>query len=244
MVQAIVNHPLAGPVVPAWPRTPAVQSIRRGLQAPTFALLRRMAPAPVTGRHWLADLDGPAIFVANHASHLDTPVLLAGLPALWREQVAVAAAADYFAPGSWQGVGAELVFNTFPVSRTEARSTLTACAGLLAQGWSLLIYPEGTRSPDGTSGAFHGGAGLLAARCDVPVVPVYLGGVFAVLPKGRSVPRPAPVQVRFGPPLYFAPGTRPGVAAAAMAAAIRHLATGVIPLPGEKGATNAGRLSA
>ena len=93
-------------------------------------------------------------------------------------------------------------------------------------------------------GAFHGGVGLLAARGGVPVVPVYLGGLFAVLPKGRSVPRPGPVQVRFGPPLRFAPGTRPGVAAAALASAIRHLAAGVIPLPSERGAADAGRLSA
>jgi 1-acyl-sn-glycerol-3-phosphate acyltransferase len=207
-------------------------------------VLDRIAPAHVTGQHWLAGLDGQAIFVANHASHLDTPLLLRALPARWRAQVVVAAAADYFAPGSWRGCTAALLFNTFPVERGAARTALARCAGLLEQGWSLLIYPEGTRSADGRPGPFHGGAGLLAAREEVPVVPVYLGGVFAVLPKGRSVPRPGPVQVRFGPPLRFAPGTRPGTAATVMAAAIRHLATGVIPLSFEEGGADARRVSA
>jgi 1-acyl-sn-glycerol-3-phosphate acyltransferase len=128
------------------------------------------------------------------------------------------------------------------VSRTAGRRTLTACADRLAAGWSLLIYPEGTRSRTGDRGVLQGGVGLLAARSGVPVVPVYLGGVYAVLPKGRSVPRPGPVQVCFGPPLRFAPGTRHEVVTAALAAALRHLAAGVLPLPVEKGGWQDGRL--
>ncbi len=244
MDHTLLHHPQAGPALPEWPRSLLVSLARSHLQTPLFALLDRVAPAEVTGRHWLADLSTPAIFVANHSSHLDSLVLLRALPGAWRARVAVAAAADYFAPGSWQGCGAALLFNAFPISRTAARSALDRCTALLAVGWSLLIYPEGTRSPDGAMGPFHGGAGLLAARSGVPVVPVYLGGLHAVLPKKGRVPRPGAVQVRFGPPLRFAPGTRPQIAAAMMAAAIRHLAAGVIPLPIEKGAPDAGRLSA
>jgi 1-acyl-sn-glycerol-3-phosphate acyltransferase len=221
---------------------PAALLMRLLLQAPLFALLDRLAPAQVTGRHWLPEPGEPVIFAANHTSHLDSPLLLRALPPEWRARVAVAAAADYFVPGTWRGVGAELLFNTFPVSRSAGRHALAACADRLAGGWSVLIYPEGTRSPTGELGALHGGVGLLAARSGAPVVPVYLGGVFAVLPRGRSVPRRGPVQVRFGPTLRFAPGTRHEVATAALAAAIRHLAAGVIPLPVEKGAGQDGCL--
>ncbi len=244
MDHALLDHPQSSLALPGWPRSTLAGFARPLLQAPLFALLDRVVPAEVSGRHWLADLPAPAIFVANHSSHLDSLVLLRALPGAWRARLAVAAAADYFAPHSWRGRGAGLLFNAFPISRTAARSTLDRCAALLAAHWSLLIYPEGTRSQGGAMGPFHGGAGLLAARAGVPVVPVYLGGLGAVLPKGGRVPRPGPVQVRFGPPLRFAPGTRPQLAAAAMAAAIRHLAAGVIPLPIERGVPDAGRLSA
>jgi 1-acyl-sn-glycerol-3-phosphate acyltransferase len=137
----------------------------------------------------------------------------------------VAAAADYFFSRPLLGGAAALLVNAFPFARTGSiRPSLAACARLADAGWSILLYPEGTRTPDGALGAFHPGAGLLAVELGLPVVPIYLDGLFQVLPKGRHIPRPGRVAVCFGPPLRFAPATPHGEAAAAIEAAVRALA--------------------
>jgi long-chain acyl-CoA synthetase len=73
-------------------------------------------------------------------------------------------------------------------------------------------------------GPFKDGVGLLAVEMAVPVVPVWLEGIGRVLPKGSRLPRPAPVTVRFGPPLRFCPGTPYPVATKAIEEAVRSLA--------------------
>ncbi len=65
----------------------------------------------------LAGSTARSIFVANHASHLDTPLILLSLPDEWRRRTAVAAAADYFFDTWWRAVGSAMVFNTFPIER-------------------------------------------------------------------------------------------------------------------------------
>src|SRR4029453_3889612 len=74
-------------------------------------------------------------------------------------------------------------------------------AALLASGWSMLIFPEGGRSPDGWGQPFRGGAAYLALRCKVPVVPVHVEGTARILRKGRRPPPPASTGVTFGSPM-------------------------------------------
>jgi len=90
------------------------------------------------------------------------------------------------------------------------------------QGWSLLLFPEGTRSPSGEIGPFKRGVGLLAVELGVPVVPVCLDGLARVLPKGRWPPRPGRVTVRFGAPLRFEAASA-SLAARAVEQAVRAL---------------------
>ena len=73
--------------------------------------------------------------------------------------------------------------------------------GLIDDGWSILLYPEGGRSPDGWGQEFRGGAAYLAIRCGVPVVPIHLQGTGRILRKGRTLPRPSRTTVTFGDPL-------------------------------------------
>ena len=61
-------------------------------------------------------------------------------------------------------------------------------AELLADGWSLIVYPEGTRSPDGFPGRFRMGAAWLAVQHQVPVIPVGLRGTYAAMPRGANWP--------------------------------------------------------
>lgn len=186
-------------------------------------LFRSQVRTRVEGLDILERIDGPVIFVANHASHLDTPLILLSLPDAWRRRTAVAAAADYFFDTWWRAVGSSIVFNTFPIDR-RGGSMATTPGEVLEQGWSLVIFPEGTRSTDGWIGTFRMGAAFLAHEHGVPIVPVAHRGTFAAMPRGQDWPSRGRRQltVRFGEPLRphegesvrdFAPRVKDAVAA-------------------------------
>jgi 1-acyl-sn-glycerol-3-phosphate acyltransferase len=191
----------------AWARSRPVGVAREVAQkAALEPLLRSQVRTSVEGLDVLVGLEGPVIFVANHASHLDTPLILLSLPPQWRRRTAVAAAADYFFDTWWRAVGSAVAFNTFPIER-RGGTMATTPGELLADGWSLVVFPEGTRSADGFVGRFQLGAAYLATRYGVPVVPIAHRGTFAAMPRGQGWPGPGRrrLTVRFGEPLRPGP---------------------------------------
>lgn len=192
----------------AWSRTAPVRAVREVAQKGALApLFRSQVRHHVEGLDVLTLVTGPVIFVANHASHLDTPLILLSLPDEWRRKTAVAAAADYFFDTWWRAVGSAVLFNTFPIERRGGTMAATP-EEVLADGWSLVVFPEGTRSTDGWLGGFRTGAAWLAVETHTPVIPVAHRGTFAAMPRGQGWPSPGrrPVTVRFGEPLHAAPG--------------------------------------
>jgi 1-acyl-sn-glycerol-3-phosphate acyltransferase len=154
-----------------------------------------------------ADPVAPVVFAANHHSHLDTPLVLTSLPEAWRDKVFVAAAADYFFRNRVTGAVSALVLNAIPIERTKVnRRSADDAAALIEQGWSLLIFPEGGRSPDGWGQPFRGGAAYLSLRCGVPVVPIYLDGTGRILGKGMKLPKASRTVITFGSPMWPADG--------------------------------------
>ena len=185
----------------AWARRPAAKAVRAGILRFGFRPLVWNETEPsVEGRDNLEALSPPVIFVANHASHVDTPLFLCSLPKRWRERTAVAAAADYFFDVWWRAATTALVFNTFPIERSGGKRATATARRLVTEGWNLLVFPEGTRSKDGWVGRWRHGAARLATEYRVPVVPVAIRGTYAAMPRGRSWPRKGrlPVSVRFG----------------------------------------------
>jgi 1-acyl-sn-glycerol-3-phosphate acyltransferase len=153
---------------------------------------------------------GPVIFVANHCSHVDTPVILRALPWRWRARTAVAAAADYFYKSRLVAQAVSLAFNTVPVERNGERvrpDAVSVLDRLVAERWSLVVFAEGTRSRDGRVGALQAGAAVLAAHHGLPIVPIYVSGTHATMPPGRRWMRRRrggrrqQVRVAFGPPI-------------------------------------------
>ena len=188
-----------------WPGRIARQAIQSALVFPAVRFSCR--PLTIEGADHLRDVELPALFIANHNSHFDTPTVLMALPSHIRRRTCVAAAADYFYRSALPGAVFSLCLGTFPFSREgSVRTSLQHCGELVDDGWSLLIYPEGTRSPSGEPQAFKAGIGLLASELRVPVVPMWLEGLRAVLPKGASRPQRGPVRVRIGEPLRVQPG--------------------------------------
>jgi 1-acyl-sn-glycerol-3-phosphate acyltransferase len=196
----------------AWARTRAAGVVREGVQRWLMApVVRSQVSVTVAGRELLDGVSGPVVFVANHSSHLDTPVVLGALPRRWARRTVVAAAADYFFDVWWRAASTALALNTFPLERRGGRRSPTTPGDLLADGWNLLIFAEGTRSEDGTIGPFKLGPAYLAVQAGLPVVPIALRGTYAAMPRDSRWPAPGrlPVTVRFGSPVVPAVGETP-----------------------------------
>jgi 1-acyl-sn-glycerol-3-phosphate acyltransferase len=163
----------------------------------------------VYGIDHLENLVSPVIFVANHCSHLDAPLIVSSLPDRISDRLAVNAASDYYFDVRWRTIPAALFFNTFAVGRYGAAGRQASqAAQLLEDKWNILLFPEGTRGDDGTMGMFRLGAAQLSLAQGVPIVPVSLAGTYWAMPKGRSWPLPGrpPVIIRYGRPLFPQPG--------------------------------------
>ena len=124
----------------------------------------------------------PSSFVANHTSHVDTGLLISVLPARLRHSTIVAGAADYFFDRRWKAHVWAGLLAAIPIERQRVnRRSADLAADLVVDGWNLLIYPEGGRTPDGWMQEFHAGAAYLAVRTTRPVVPVHLEGTGNVI---------------------------------------------------------------
>jgi 1-acyl-sn-glycerol-3-phosphate acyltransferase len=187
-----------------WARTPAARVARRGLQRGVLTPLTWSQTRPeVTGREHIEAVTGPVVLVANHTSHLDTPLILGSLPEHIAKRTAVGAAADYFFDARLRAAATALMFNAFPVERYRSRRLRSLAPQLLARGWSLLLFPEGTRSEDGWMSPMRLGAAQLCVTQGVAAVPVVLRGAYAAMPRGRNWPLPGRprVVVRYGAPV-------------------------------------------
>jgi 1-acyl-sn-glycerol-3-phosphate acyltransferase len=198
-----------------WARAAPARGLRalilHGILGPLMDLYTRRR---IVGARRVAEVDGPVVFVANHSSHMDTPALLRALPKPRRGRTVVAAAADYFyrsRPVAW---GVSLIFNTVPMQRYGGGlgpDSSRHLDRLIARGWSLLVFAEGTRSRDGSVGRLRTGGAVLAAEHGLPIVPIHIAGTHQAMPPGRRwmrrrggrlLPRRHPVEIRFGAPIH------------------------------------------
>jgi long-chain acyl-CoA synthetase len=233
----LLPHPVDD--FPAWNRGRPARFVRR-ISLPTWILppMRLFVRTQVRGLEHLQPLDGPVIFAANHQSHLDTAAILDALPRRWRYRVAPAMLKEFFAAhfhpeqftfrqrltSSTNYYLAALFFNAFPLPQREigAREALRHIGGIVDQGDSILIFPEGKRTDHGEIIHFQPGVGMIAARLGLPVVPIRLSGLDRILHHTWTRPRKGRAEVVFGPPMWLA-GNDYAQLAAQVEAAVRHL---------------------
>ena len=191
----------------AWARTKGMRRMRAALQSSLmFPALSSFCRLTVRDGEHVRDLNGPAIFVANHVSALDAVVMAEALPARYRHRSVVVAAADSIFKRKWEGRLAQVTVDAFPIPRGGgARPHLEYLKDLLRRNWSVIIFPEGRLTATGAIGTFRKGAAVLAMDTGSPIVPAYVDGMYDVLPRFRRVPRPGRVTVTFGPPETAAP---------------------------------------
>jgi 1-acyl-sn-glycerol-3-phosphate acyltransferase len=144
-------------------------------------------------------LSGSYVFVSNHLSYMDTPVVLANIPVQFRF---LAKSGLFKIPL----MGTHLSrAGHIPVPRDDARAAVKtmnmAAQAMRERGTSLLVFPEGGRSQTGELAPFKEGAAYLAIRAGVPLVPIALKGTREVLPFGSGHVRSGWVTMRIGDPI-------------------------------------------
>lgn len=144
---------------------------------------------------------GSCVYASNHASFIDTWVLVVTLPG----SVRFLAKRELLRIPIF-GAGVRLT-GQIPIDRGRREEAIGACSDateIVRSGKSAIVFVEGTRTRDGSLRAFKKGAFVLAIEAQVPVVPVYVQGTFERLPRGRIVPTPGEVTVRIGSPISTA----------------------------------------
>ena len=162
--------------------------------------------------HWVgsAPSANQRIYFANHTSHLDTVVLWAALPGSLCANTRPVAAKDYWGTGGLRTQIARDELNVVMIDRArEDREAdpLDPLRDALEHGFSLIIFPEGTRSAQPLPGPFKSGLYHLAVEFpQVELIPVYIENLHRSMPKGALLPVPIICTVRFGAPIALRAG--------------------------------------
>ena len=150
----------------------------------------------------------PFVIYSNHSSHMDFAVIWSSLPDSIRASVRPVAGRDYWERSGLRRWLARSVFNAVLIERnriTVATNPLEPLMSAIADGFSLIVFPEGTRSASGDLQPFKGGIFHIAQRRpSTPFVPVLLDNLNRILPKGEMLPVPMIATIAVGTPLFLA----------------------------------------
>jgi 1-acyl-sn-glycerol-3-phosphate acyltransferase len=189
--------------------------------------VRAACGAAVYSRGFDFSPDRQRVYFANHSSHLDFLVIFASLPLALRRVTRPVAAHDYWSKGRIRRFLSTNVFRAILIDRSRKPGQddpLHEVHCALVQGDSIIFFPEGTRSRDGSLLSFKSGLYHLASRHPlVELVPVYLRNLNRILPKGEIVPLPLLSSVVFGAPLALRQGEPKGEFLARAEHALREL---------------------
>ncbi len=192
-----------------WALSPLAILCRSVSQAFLFSFLKLIAWTSIQGRENLEGIEKPILFIANHTSHFDTPVMLWSIPRKIRRKTASAAAADTFFEdtGGFQGKMKKyfysnlttLMLNTYPFAREGSiKKSLKYTGKLIDRGWNIILFPEGGRSQSGEMKPFKTGIGLIVEEMKADVIPIKIQGNYKIMPKGTFIPKPGKIQVKIG----------------------------------------------
>ncbi|MCL4783808.1 MAG: AMP-binding protein [Bryobacterales bacterium] len=224
-----------------WPFSWWASAIRQGFQAVAMRPLTRFysARARLVGVEHLAEIGGPALYVANHVTSVDGALLAGRLP--WRHgrRLAIAMSGEMLRgykypaadePWYWklwlplQYVLVVLVYAVFPLPRTSGFRRAFQQAGRLAdRGYSILVFPEGRRSYTGEMQPFEQGIGILAKELGLPVVPVRLCGLHEMRERGGRLARKGELAIHLGRALRFSASEDAAAITRRLEAAVRAL---------------------
>jgi long-chain acyl-CoA synthetase len=229
-------------IYPLWPWSGPVNLIRilfiETVMRPLVALLAK----PRVVRNLDEDLSSPVLMVANHVTAFDVPLILYALPRRARHRVAVAMAAGMLQDlrharrqgnlflnllGPIQYFLATALFNVFPLPQEgDFRKGFAHAGRAMDEGFDVLVFPEGRRTPDGLLHPFQGGAGILWKELRTKALPVYLGGLGEIKARALGWFRSGRISVRIGRPLMVDTTLQAANATRVLQQAVRQLGEG------------------
>jgi len=186
--------------VPLTPRPRSLSVLGSSLFALNRVLMRSLFRLRVRGLSHVPK-KGPFILTPNHISYLDSLAVAAALPQRQLDRT-------YF--GGWTGIMfahalMRIVSRAVRVIPIDPKggplSSVAFAVAALKQGYNLVWFPEGERSPDGKLKRFRPGIGLVASAEPVPLVPIWIDGTYEALPTGRRIPRLHRITITFGQPI-------------------------------------------
>ncbi len=196
--------------------------------------------ARVRGRGRLKALKGPALFVSNHITYFDHALVMSAMPHRVRRRLAIAQEGERLRWWRRPPVGTPLlrrlrwrvqyflvvaIFNTFSLPQKSGfRRSFRYAGESVDRGYSVLVFPEGTRTEHGRMNPFRTGTGLLAQQLGVPVVPVRIDGLAELKLSGRrGFALPHTVTVSFGDPVTYPPYADPADIAADLERRVKEI---------------------
>jgi long-chain acyl-CoA synthetase len=219
-----------------WPVTWLRLAAHYLLMRPAVFLLARPS---VSGTETLDNVSGPLLVVSNHIADVDIGLIQYAIPRRFRHKLATATRGEALealrSPGSsrvWavriynrvQWTFGVALLNLFPLPQLSGfRKSFAYAGAAVDRGYSVLVFPEGRHSRDGTIGEFQSGVGLLANNLLIPILPIRIDGLFELKIAGKKFASPGKIQVRMGKPMRFAPGTNPEEIARALQNAVQGL---------------------
>ena len=218
--------PQSGYQYPSWAQRWPITWIREAIYyLLTWPATLIMAHPKLVGRENLEGVQGPLLISCNHVTYIDLGFALLALPPRLRRKLAVGMWGELLwemwrPPQSWSWfkrlsykVGYYLVvalFDVFPLpQQSGVRESFAYAGDSVDRGYSVLVYPEGVRTPDGKPSPFRSGLGMLAARLNVPVLPLRIDGLWEMKLSGRKIAKRGELTVVIGKPMSFPPDTPP-----------------------------------
>lgn len=212
---------------PEWPlRFPATWIRLVMLYSLLLPITRVMSWVRVRGQEYLRELRGPVMFICNHITSIDAPLVISAMPGRFKRKLAIAMIGEmlrdwrYPPEGTWRLTRAAwrltywlvlCLFNAFSLPQESGFRRSFSFAGRLAdRGYNLLVFPEGQRTHDGRMNPFMGGIGLMVAGLNMTVVPVRIAGLFELKKRRRYFALPGEITVTFGEPVSYERGENAG----------------------------------
>ncbi len=205
---------------PHWPHRWPVSWLRTvGLYLIIFPFVRVMARPRVRGNGRLRNLKPPVLFVSNHLSMVDHALILWALPGRFHRHMSIAMDGELLRELRHPPQGASwfirlrdrvkyllvaFFFNVFAMPQKGGFRRSFGFAGEMVDGgYSVLVFPEGRRSPNGQMHSFRAGTGLLAQQLQVPVVPIRIDGIYELRQQGKHFAPADAITINIGTPVSF-----------------------------------------
>jgi long-chain acyl-CoA synthetase len=198
-----------------------------------------MAKPTIHGRDRLKSASGPLLFVSNHVTYIDPGLLMAAMPASYRQRLAIGMQGEMLTemrvPPKEMNAFRRVVerisywlvtalFNVFPLpQRSGFRESFSFAGESVDRGYSILVFPEGRRTTDGGLSDFRAGVGILAQQLRIPVVPMRIDGLFPLKQKEKRFAKRGTIKVTVGEPVRFPDDMSPESIAEELQSRVRNI---------------------